>query len=193
MKFLKANSYEIVRFIVIQIGLSIFGMVLTMACHTVNPTLLLPVSIFSIGFYLFLVYSVAWENGSKDKIRVDAGRLPDVKSRGFLVMLAAQGPYLILALLMLIGAICSQLGAAAVGSALITFPYLLVNFLTSIYLGLLKTVFVDFNGRYLLSAGVHLALALPAILTAGVGYLFGASGLRLLGARPVDASKRNKK
>ena len=191
MKFIKTNSYEIVRFIVIQLGLSIFGLVLTMACHTLNPTLLMPVSLFSIGFYLFLVYSVAWENGSKDKIRVDAGRIPDRKGKGFLVMLLAQSPYLLLTAFMLIGGIVAMLGAEAVGSGLFTFPYLLVNFLSSVYLGAMKALVGSFGDRYLLSALVHIALTLPAILTAGFGYFLGASGLRILGgARSGNAPQR---
>ncbi len=193
MKFIKANSYEIVRFIVIQLGLSIFGLVLTMACHSLNPTLLLPVSLFSIGFYLFLVYSVAWENGSKDKIRVDAGRLPDRKGRGFAVMLLAQGPYLILTSLMLIGAIAAKLGAVAVGSGIFTFPYIVVNFLSSVYLGTMKALFGSFGDRYLLSALVHIALTVPAIITAGFGYFLGASGTSILGARSSKPPRANRK
>ena len=193
MKFIKTNSYEIVRFIVIQIGLSIFGLVLTMACHSMNRGLLLPVSIFSIGFYLFLVYSVAWENGSKDKIRVDAGRLPDRKGKGFLVMLLAQTPYLFLTALMLTGAILDLLGATAVGSGFFTFPYLLVNFLTSIYLGTMQTVFGSFGDNYMLSTVVHIALIIPAIVTAGFGYFLGASGARILAARTTRPPRSPRK
>jgi hypothetical protein len=193
MKFIKANSYEIVRFIVIQLGLSIFGLVLTMACHTLNKGLLLPVSLFSIGFYLFLVYSVAWENGSKDKIRVDAGRLADRKGRGFAVMLMAQGPYLLLTLLMLIGGIVSTLGAQEVGSGLFTFPYLIVNFFSSIYLGTMKVLFGSFGDQYLISALVHIALTIPAIVTAGIGYFLGASGARILAARTSKPPRANRK
>lgn len=193
MKFIKANSYEIVRFIVIQLGLSIFGLVLTMACHSLNQTLLLPVSLFSIGFYLFLVYSVAWENGSKDKIRVDAGRLSDRKGRGFLVMLLAQGPYLILTLLMLLGGVLAKLGAQALGSGFFTFPYLVVNFLSSIYLGTMKVLFGSFGDQYVVSSLVHIALTIPAIVTAGFGYFLGASGVRILAARTSKPPRANRK
>ena len=190
MKFIKANSYEIVRFMVIQLGLSIFGLVLTMACHSLNRELLRPVSIFSIGFYLFLVYSVAWENGSKDKLRVDAGRLADRKGRGFAVMFFAQSPYLLLTLFMLVGALVVEFGGSAgadkVGGALFTFPYLLVNFLSSIYLGAMKVLFGSFTDKYLLSAVVHILLSIPAIVTAGFGYFVGACGTRLL---PVRTSR----
>lgn len=194
MKFLKANSYEIVRFIVIQLGLSIFGVVLTMACHSMNQTLLLPVSVFSIGFYLFLVYSVAWENGSKDKIRVDAGRLPDRKWKGFAVMLCSQLPYLFLTLLMLIGALVIGLGSGVaadkIGGALFTYPYFLVNFLTSVYLGAMKALFGSFGTQYMLSVIVHILLTLPAIVTAGFGYFLGASGMRILPARGSNSPRK---
>lgn len=193
MKFVKANSYEIVRFMVIQIGLSIFGLVLTMACHTMNPSLLLPVSLFSIGFYLFLVYSVAWENGSKDKIRVDAGRLANRKGRGFAVMLLAQAPYLFLTALMLVGAVAAELGAVAVGSRIFGFPYILVNFLTSVYLGTMRALFGSFGANYLLSSAVHIALAVPAVLIAGLGYFLGSSGVRILAARTTRPPRANRK
>ncbi len=193
MKFVKANSYEIVRFMVIQVGLSIFGLVLTMACHTMNPSLLLPVSLFSVGFYLFLVYSVAWENGSKDKIRVDAGRLPDRKGKGFSVMLLAQLPYLLLTTLMLIGSILAELGFNAVGSGIFAFPYIIVNFLTSIYLGTMRALFGSFGTNYLLSSVVHILLVIPAVVTAGFGYFLGASGAKILAARTTRPPRANRK
>ena len=53
--FLKENSYSMVKMFVNQIAMTVFGTMLALATAG-NPTLLLCSSIFSILFYLFLVY-----------------------------------------------------------------------------------------------------------------------------------------
>ena len=67
MGFWKKHSYQVVRLFIIQIGITIFGLVLSFAVSTAfrkgdDQIPLLMVSIFSVLFYLFLLYSVAWDS-----------------------------------------------------------------------------------------------------------------------------------
>ena len=114
--FLKENSYSMVKMFVNQIGMPVFGTMLALATAG-NPTLLLCSSIFAILFYLFLLYSVGWEIGAKDKIRIDGGRMTEFPAKGFLIALGANLPNLLLAVLMGAGALISTAtGAEWAGS-----------------------------------------------------------------------------
>ena len=70
--FFSKYSYSIVKMFVNQFAISIFGSVLAMATASAgNDLLTLIVSCFAIVFYLFLIYTMVWEIGAKDKISVD--------------------------------------------------------------------------------------------------------------------------
>ena len=67
-EFMQKHSYNAVRLFVNQIAISIFGLVLAIACGKVeNSTLKIVTSVGAIVFYLFLTYAAMWEVGSKDK------------------------------------------------------------------------------------------------------------------------------
>ena len=88
MNRFKENSYDIVRLYVNQLGIMIFSMLLYTAVGSfenerLSSALSVFVSIFSIAFYLVLIYYVVWEIGAKDKIRIDGGRMERFKNKGF--------------------------------------------------------------------------------------------------------------
>ncbi|MCQ2385104.1 MAG: hypothetical protein MJ078_00275 [Clostridia bacterium] len=82
MKFFKENTGVVIKLFVNQIGMTIFGLVLTMATVKIGM-MTLYVSLFSILFYLFLIYTAMWEQGAKDAIKVEAGRLKKDSMFGF--------------------------------------------------------------------------------------------------------------
>ena len=108
MGFWKKHSYQVVRLFIIQIGITIFGLVLSFAVSTAfrerdDQIPLLMVSIFSVLFYLFLLYSVAWEMGGKDRLSLDAQHASPRGGTGFLLSTLSEIPNFLLCLLMLIG------------------------------------------------------------------------------------------
>lgn len=74
LKFLKENSYNIVRLFLSQIALAVFGLVMTIFTQGMNDTIYLTVGVFCIVFYVYLIYIIVHDLGSKDKPAVDAGR-----------------------------------------------------------------------------------------------------------------------
>ena len=86
MKHIKGNSYDVVRLIINQLGISIFALVLYIAMASVgenNPSLhtglKIASSVFSVFFYWMLIYAVMWEIGAKDRIKIDTGKAVDFK------------------------------------------------------------------------------------------------------------------
>ena len=84
MRFLKENSYDIVRLYINQIGMTIFSLVLYFSVTSLgdNPDsaalyvkLKIGISIFAILFFFALLYTAAWDWGANDKIRIDSGKI----------------------------------------------------------------------------------------------------------------------
>ena len=104
MKIFKENSYDIVILYINQLGIMIFSMMLYTAVGSIENEKLsnglsIFVSIFSICFYLALVYYATWELGAKDKIRIDGGRVEPCKNKGLIMSLYANLPNFVLGFL----------------------------------------------------------------------------------------------
>ncbi len=179
-KFFKENSYVIVKLIVFQLGVMIMGLVTSFATggDTNKVSWLFPVSsIFCILFYLYLVFTVGYENGQKDGIRIEAGKISPRPYRFFLVGLSANAVNLILGILALVFRLV--IGAPLAGALDPEIVYspawahsayevcnLIARFIQSMYTGLIQTIS---PGNVLLVA----LIPLPAVLVAGISYLFG--------------------
>ena len=175
--FLKKNSDMIIKLIVHQFGLTVFGFLLYSAASVSgNRALVIGFSIFSVAFYLFLVYNLAWENGSKDKIRIDAGRLERDNFKGLKADLIAQIPNLIIAFVSLIAYICINRAIVSEAGQFVT-PVWAVNthaicqligfYINAMYLGIF-----DYFDLVTLPFSL-LLLTVPTLLTCALGYYFG--------------------
>ena len=139
------------------------------------------VSVFSILFYLYLVYVVVWDIGAKDKIRIDAGRLVYDPLHGLKLMLFAQIPSLFFAALLWIGAAFMAIGGGffgSLGSVFYGIGFPLAWVLDAMYLGLLELVF---NRELpLLCALLFTLPSLPSLGVCAMGYIFGVKDIRFL-------------
>ena len=96
-KFFHDYSYSIIKLFVNQIAIAIFGIALFVPTFKDMETLCIIASVFSVLFYLFLIYMPVWEIGAKDRISVDVGKKPHRPHLGLLISLCANIPNLILA------------------------------------------------------------------------------------------------
>jgi hypothetical protein len=185
MKFIKNNSYNIIRLMLNQFGMMIFGLVLSFATGSLesgmSDKLLLFVSIFATGFYMVLIYNIMWEQGAKDIIRIEAGRMQCDRYYGAKVALVANIPNLILALLVLIGYITSK-GS----SGLYISTYIFSGFIQSTYLGIVKAFFSLFENpeiTLLLKSFIYFFTVIPAILCSTLSYILGLKNVKLFGGK----------
>lgn len=100
--FLKEHSYNMVKLFLNQIGMTVFGTMLALALSR-HESMLLASGVFSVIFFLALNYSVLWEIGAKDKIRIDGGRLAPMHGKGAIISAGANIPNIVLTLLMGLG------------------------------------------------------------------------------------------
>lgn len=188
MKFLKENSYDIVRLFINQIGIAIFSLVLYFAAAQaqeagVSLILSLVISIFATGFYMVLLYTATWDLGAKDRIRIDAGRMTEVRHKGLLLSLAANLPNFLLIFLSLLGKGAYMLGFGDGFDMLFSFSNLILRFGAASYLGILRGVFSSLTNApdlYLLlqTCGFLVLIVLPC-LASEMGYRFGSKNIRI--------------
>lgn len=171
--FLKTNSYYIIRLIGTQVGLTIFAMMLGFASATVSGTMLLISSVASVIFYLWLMYSTCWEMGIKNAERIEAGRLHQPMSHGFLVCLTAYVPVIVLLILLWIGYFTGNGGMYHIVRWLVYFVF-------SMYHGIIRAIVGSAeNMQTLLLPLLYTVSLLPGIVTCGVAYIFGRKGIAL--------------
>ncbi len=193
-EFMQKHSYNAVRLFIDQIAISIFGLVLAIACGRVeNDTLKIITSVGAIVFYLFLLYAAMWEVGSKDKFGIDNGTKKNTPLAGLYVALLANSLNLLLAVVIFACSFSSE------GTAFYTVGALarvIALFIEGMYTGLLS---LDIGGvalnNYWLS---YFVITIPALVTSAIAYWCGTKGYHfskiLIPENPEDAEiKREKK
>ena len=183
--FLKENMYRIMRVLVNQVGIMIFAVIMTLTAgvmqEDLRPSMTLVASLFSIGFYLFLVFYTMREEGSRDSVKIEGGRLAYRPGYGFKVGLCATAPNYVFAFLMLLGLVLGVSVDAegalveSAGRGVWTVGYSIISMIQSMYTGVLKILFADFSAfASIVGATVaYLITPLFAPVAAGLGYMYG--------------------
>ena len=167
--FLKNHSYDIVTMLLNQVAISLFGFSLVLAAMKIdNDGLRNLTSIFSILFYLVLLYIKAWDIGFKDKISVEQGRKTNNVFRGAIISICANAINYILALFVMLRAFLPQIdiikSIGDVSQALCVFGQ-------GMYTGLLvnRVGGAPLNTYWI----VYFLIPIPAILVCGIAYYLG--------------------
>ncbi len=187
MKFIKENSYDIVRLIINQVGIMIFSLVLYTSVGTFDDAIRDPlkiiVSVFSTLFYLSLIYNVTWEYGSKDKIRVDSGKIADCKYKGlFMGLLANIGNFVLGILCVLFCGLFMLTGANGLNVAFSVFN-IITRFVEAMYLGMVQGIFSFLpegsSMSFLLQSVGLTVFPVLSVSVAHFGYLLGYKDKRI--------------
>lgn len=195
MGFFRENSRLISRLFVNQIGMTIFGLILTMAVirsSESNPTLTMLVSIFSVVFYLCLIYNVMWEEGARNIIRINAGHRETIRAFSVKAALLASLPNLVLAALL---SICYLLGyplGVELFRSFYGILHIILGAFEAMYVGLFSVIleqFSDLSVRYLMACVLYILSSLPMILTSALAYRLGKRNVYLFGKHPAGESK----
>lgn len=188
--FWRGYSYNIVKMFINQFAIALFGLTLAIATgKTENKTLQLVCSVFAVLFYLFLIYTMTWEIGASDKIRVDAGRAKATPWRGLVMSLFANIPNFILAALVL-GLTPFSAAHEWAGNTVAVAKFIAL-LLEGMYTGLLT---LDVAGNPLnVYAISYLVIILPALITSALSYYAGMHNFRVMGLFGFAAPGEKKK
>lgn len=171
--FLKKRSYDLVTMFVTQLAISLFGLALAFAVPTNQAALRIGTSIFSVLFYLFLIYTRLWELGYKDHNAFRRGEKGLTRIEGLYMGLAANVTNLIAAVLIFIG----WLSANTVIDAIAGGATVVALLSEGMYIGILSTTV---NGTALNSIGfMYFVITVPMIVTSTLAYLAGSHDFKL--------------
>ena len=174
-KFFDRYSYSIVKMFINQFALGLFGAVLAMATAK-NAVLSIVVGIFSILFYLFLIYTVTWDVGAKDKISIDCGKLKPRPYLGILLSLIANVPNLIIAILYTVFRVAlPENGDIAAVIRVIAFYF------EGMYQGIMSKITIGTQIVDGAEVGIRMfeywwsyfVIIIPAVLVTGIAYWLG--------------------
>ena len=192
-KFFHDYSYNIVKMFVNQFAISIFGVSLTLATTQAHidsagfDTFTFIVSIFAVLFYLFLIYTLAWEIGAKDQVAVETGKKLYRPHLGILLSLVANIPNLFAALLYAI--------ATIIGSESMMFIVrLAATLIQGMFFGIITTVSLPIGGAYVQLNSLwptFFLMAVPAMLTSWLAYFLGYKNFRLFALFSRSTDKNN--
>jgi hypothetical protein len=173
-RFFSEHSYDMVKMLLNQIVISIFGFSLVLATMKAeNVTLRNLSSVFSILFYLFLLYMMTWEIGYKDKIAVEQGRKARNPFRGLLISLCANSVNFLCAIFITLKAFLPNAGAlTSIGDVC----QALTVFLQGMYTGVLTNAVggVILNKYWF----VYFLTPLPAMLICALAYQLGVHDVK---------------
>lgn len=204
MGFIKKNSYEIVRLMLNQFALSVFGIVLITAARQRIKSgfdwLSLVVSIFSTLFYLYILYATLLEIGGKHKVKVEAGSMVCDRRFGLKLMLLAQIPNFVILLFMFLGWLFGHaVTHASFFAGMYGVAQIIVYFMQSMYDGIIGVIIPAVDSVALsdvemirISFFVWLAYLLsviPAILVSWGSYILGLEDKKLFFKRPPTSGR----
>ena len=177
--FFSQYSYSMIKMFVNQIAISIFGFSLAMATIAANnPIFTVIVSVFSILFYLFLIYTMTWEIGATDRISVDVGKMPYRPHTGLFVAFFANLPNILVAVLYAIAYpfMTEHRWAGNLNAALN-----LISALTEgMYRGIISIVTIPPSGEALYKFWwTYFLIVIPALIVAWIAYFAGFKNFRI--------------
>lgn len=190
--FFRQHSYNIIKMFVNQFAISLFGIVLAMATLAAESNILAIVcSIFSIAFYLFLIYTMVWEIGAKDRISVDYGKQSHHPYTGLWLGIVSNLPNILIAVLYTIGYPFMNTHRWAGNMNFV------LNWISAIiegmYRGLLSLITLSDGTLIVHEWWTYFVIIIPAVLAAWLGYLAGFKNFRMLAAYFNKKAEENKK
>ena len=199
MKFIKENSYDIVKFFIYQIGIAVFSLTLAIPLATAvddqnDRIVQLCVSILAVAFYFMLVYTVSWEHGATDRIRIDAGKVSPDKYKGAKIALIACVPNVILSLIAIVASLLYTEGNA--WNAVLGLVLAILGLIESMYLGAVQFISGAVGSEstvYLINSICYLVFPVIIVIASHIGYTFGDNNFRIFGFVPQKSGKKIKK
>lgn len=199
MRFIKENSYDIVKFMIYQFGIAIFALAVAIPLNDVvrdefsRKLVQLGVSALAVIFYFILVYVVSWEYGATDRIRIDSGKIKGDPIKCMKIALLANVPNFVLSALAIASSLFYADGNAWTGILLAVTTILAL--IESMYLGAVEFIAYGIDNTtnifYLVKSTAFFLFPLLIVAAAQLGYTLGDKNKRIFGF--LHPAKKNSK
>ncbi len=189
MKFIKENIHDIIRLILNQVVMGVFGYVLFAAACMANEGeiggLAIGASILSIFFYMYILYATLQETGAKHRVRVDGNRMKRDNFWGLKVMALSLIPTGVIMLVRIIGLLlylASSEGVAAAGNLIFVITEFVFTFILSPYNGVIGFITgssADTKTMIFVTVGYAVSV-IPGLLVCWGSYIMGLHDTKLI-------------
>ena len=177
--FFSQYSYSMIKMFINQFAISIFGSVLSLAASAANNKgLSMVLGVFAIAFYLFLIYTMTWEIGAKDRISVDVGKKPACPHTGLLLSLIANIPNFLIAILY--ACVYPIMGSVVWAGSLSSILMTVAMFLEGMYCGLALEIVLPSGFNLWHYWWTFFLIIIPALITAWGAYFAGYKNFRMV-------------
>lgn len=186
--FFQRYSYPGVILFVNQIVISLFGLVLALAAGKAqNEVLKIVTGVFSILFFLFLQFSSVWRVGAEDRVSIDLGKKKKDLTIPFKMWLLANSLNILLAILITLGIVFSDIGVfSSIGGVATTIKYLIEG----MYAAVLS---INVWGQPLNTYWfMHFATVLPSLIVVMTSYVCGLKNINFGGLFSPNASTKGR-
>lgn len=168
--FFKENKSLILKCFLNQIGMTVFGLIVLITSSMINSVLFHVLGVVAILTYLFLLYTILWEKGAEDKIRIEAGRIKENKLYGLFISLWANCINILFAFIIVITSFFVTEYDSFINNFNGVFT-ILFRFLNAMFLSLTSSVEKTTSFIYIL------VLLLPVVVC-WISYILGIKGYR---------------
>ena len=179
LTFLKKRSYDIAKILVDQLAIALFGISLAFATSNI-PSLSIATSVFSVFFFLVLIYIMMWELGYKDRGIIKRREEKISSFTGLYMGLVASIPKFLLATFIALGSFFPNTSFLSDARDIATAIGL---FLEGMYMGIFR--FCTINGSALSTYWfMWFLITIPMIVTASLAYYAGTKEFKIFPSTP---------
>ena len=168
---MRSSTPVIVRLLLNQFVMSIFGTMLTMSTITVSDTVCAVASVIPIFLYFFLIYNTMWDKGARDVISSQHTHKNTFGS-GFVTAIFAAIPTIVLT-------VCFSVITEHMTN-INNFANILYSFSKLILSLGLQGMYYGIANLYDYHFVVYIIAIFPAVIVGGVAYMLGYKNIRII-------------
>ncbi len=193
MSYIKENSYIFVKMTLNQFGATFLGLMLSLSTSRglgePNWMLVLAASTLAILLYMYLQYTVMWDLGARDIIRVEGKRMEYKPLIGLKMTAIANIPNALIAIGVLLGSIlgserglCQYEWAGSIG--------VICRAIGAFWEAMYNGYVMRFAPR---NPIIWVLMLIPPLVAGGLGYLAGLKGFAPVGLLGIKPKKKKDK
>lgn len=174
------------KYIVNQIAMSLFGFMMSATAVVMGHDWLLPFGLFGLLFYYFILFTFVYEDGLKDALRVDGGRMKRDRLLSLKYCSLAAVPAFLIALANCVLRVFGNRGVIATIYSLLDtltrfFTYGMYNAIDNyLFTSSYETAQAEVTRAYFSASGLSfLCYTIPTLLVCVIAYNMGLAQIRL--------------
>ena len=188
--FISENFKIIKKLLIYQFGAAFFGILVNSSAGRL-PWLNWLTGVLAVLFYIYLLYSAVWEEGARDRIRVDGGRMTRDNFKGLKIALVANIPNIIIGVVMAAFTVVNVFASAQWAGNIAAIANAVGVLWEGMYVGIITAIFPQFDyasgtaivlssAQIILRSVTFILIVLPALGSCFAAYKLGYNGVAII-------------